>query len=101
MTDYLWIRFVENPTEEQQLEAIRGNIYSLRFIANPTDNVIREAITTHPYSVKFLFDQNKANVPGFSAFPVRPPKIDDRWRALAMSLNPEVAVYMVDDDEIK
>lgn len=38
------IYYIENPSEEVQLESVRRDAYSLRLIKNPTDKVRIEAV---------------------------------------------------------
>lgn len=39
------IRYLNNPTEEMQLEAIKGDLYYyIQLIANPTENVLQEVV---------------------------------------------------------
>jgi hypothetical protein len=39
------IRYINNPTEEMQLEAIKGDLYYyIQLIANPTEKVLQEVV---------------------------------------------------------
>ena len=40
----LYIKYIENPTEEEQLEAVRRNGMVIRFINNPSEEVKRQDI---------------------------------------------------------
>ena len=46
--DPLYIRNIENPTKDEQIEAVKRNGMVIRFINNPSEDVKREAILNNP-----------------------------------------------------
>ena len=50
------IRYLNNPTEEMQLEAIKGDLYYyIQLIANPTEKVLQEVVN----NVENIYDYTK------------------------------------------
>ena len=49
----LYIKYIENPSEEVQLAAVKEDPYVIRFIKNPTENVKLQAVKQSP----FLFNR--------------------------------------------
>ncbi|MCV5968448.1 hypothetical protein OIH33_10305, partial [Lactococcus petauri] len=47
------ILYFENPTEEDQLEAVRNCSFSIKCIKNPTEKVQLEAIKISPSAIQF------------------------------------------------
>lgn len=54
--DPLYIKYIENPTEEEQIEAVKRNGMVIRFINNQSYNVKREAILNNPLCIEYIED---------------------------------------------
>jgi DNA-dependent RNA polymerase auxiliary subunit epsilon len=48
------IQFIDNPSEEVQLAAVKENGYSIKFIDNPSEEVQLAAVKENGYSIKFI-----------------------------------------------
>jgi DNA-dependent RNA polymerase auxiliary subunit epsilon len=48
------IQFIENPSEEVQLAAVKENGYSIQFIENPSEKVQLAAVKENPYSIHYI-----------------------------------------------
>lgn len=60
------IRYLNNPTEEMQLEAIKGDLYYyIQLIANPTEKVLQEVVnkaeTIYDYTKILKHMENNLN----------------------------------------
>jgi hypothetical protein len=45
------IKFIDNPSEELQLAAVRSNSYSIQYIKNPTERVQLTAVNKDPRTI--------------------------------------------------
>ena len=48
------IKFIDNPSEELQLEVVKKNGYSIKFIENPSERVQLAAVEKDPYSIQYI-----------------------------------------------
>jgi len=48
------IQFIDNPSEEMQLEAVKENGYALYYIKNPSEKVKLEAVKQNGYVIKYI-----------------------------------------------
>ena len=48
------IQFIDNPSEEVQLTAVKEISYSLRFIQNPSEKVQLAVVEKNPYLIQFI-----------------------------------------------
>ena len=49
-----YIQFIQNPTEEQAILAVRQNGYAIRHIKNQTESIVNAAIARQPLSIQFV-----------------------------------------------
>ncbi|CUO41543.1 hypothetical protein [Clostridium disporicum] len=54
--DPLYIRNIDNPTEDEQIEAVKRNGMVIKFINNPSNVVKREAILNNPLCIEYIED---------------------------------------------
>ena len=48
------IKFIDNPSEEVQLAAVKKNPYSIQFIKNPSERLQLAAVEQDPYSILYI-----------------------------------------------
>ena len=48
------IRFIDNPSEEVQLAAVKENPHSIKYIKNPSQEVQLAAVEKNPYSIRYI-----------------------------------------------
>jgi hypothetical protein len=48
------IQFIDNPSEEVQLTAVKDDPFSIKYIENPTEKVQLAAVKKNPYSIRFI-----------------------------------------------
>lgn len=48
------IKYIDNPSEELQLEAIKNNVRNLQYIDNPTKKVQLEAVKRNPLYIQYI-----------------------------------------------
>lgn len=54
--DPLYIKYIENPNEEEQIAAVKRNGMVIRFLNAPSDDVKREAILNNPLCIEYIED---------------------------------------------
>ena len=48
------IKFIDNPSEELQLAAVRSNSYSIQYIKNPSEKVQLAAVEQDPRFIQYI-----------------------------------------------
>ena len=48
------IKYIKNPSEEIQIEAVRKNGYAIRFIKNPSEEIQIEAVKENGYAIEYI-----------------------------------------------
>lgn len=79
--DGTYIRYINNPSEDLQLEAVKQNGYALEYINNPSERVQIEAIKQYPFNIEYIHNPS------------------EKLQLLTVTQNPLAIIYIKDPTE--